>query len=139
MCTYLPIVKIVSLIGFILLLAPPYNFVQEGAASYYASSLQGHPTASGTPYHPDSLTAAHRYLPLGTKVVVTNTVNQRQVNVTINDRGPFHPRRIVDLSRRAADSLDIRRTGVGNVILQAQLPPKIAKQVQKKIELSTKQ
>ena len=127
------------LIGITLSFVTPYNFVQEGVASYYAHSLRGRPTASGALYHPDSLTAAHRYLPFGTEVVVTNTVNQRQVSVTINDRGPFRSRRIVDLSYRAADSLGIVRSGTERVVIQAKLPPEVAERVQEKVDSLVKQ
>ncbi len=105
---------------------PAYNFVQKGNASYYANILKGNPTASGQLYHPDSLTAAHRYLPLGTTVLVINPKNKKQIQVTINDRGPFHSKRIIDLSRRAADSLDIRHQGTAPIILKAMLPQTVA-------------
>ena len=131
MYTYLRSVMIGLLASVACSLASSYNFVQEGTASYYANSLQGQPTASGALYHPDSLTAAHRSLPLGTEAVVINPTTQRQVRVTINDRGPFHSRRIIDLSHRAADSLGILRSGVGDVIIKAQLPPEVAAQLQK--------
>lgn len=89
----------------------------EGEASHYASSLEGRATASGEPYHPDSLTAAHRTLPFGTRVRVTNERNGRSLEVRINDRGPFRPAgRIIDLSRRAARALGF--SGVAPVTLQ---------------------
>jgi rare lipoprotein A len=83
-------------------------------ASRYHHELAGGRTASGESYHPDSLTAAHRTLPLGTWVRVTNEGNGRSVVVRINDRGPFRPRsRVLDLSARAADELSV--TGVARV------------------------
>lgn len=105
---------------------PAPNFVQKGKASYYANSLAGNFTASGERYHPDSLTAAHRHLPFGTRVQVTNPTNQQQVTVTINDRGPHHRGRIIDLSRAAAEQLGIIREGVAPVIVKATLPPGLA-------------
>lgn len=88
--------------------------VLSGYASYYADSLSGNPTASGTPYDPDLFSAAHRTLPFGTRLRVTRTdVAAAPVCVTVNDRGPFAGRRrIVDLSRRAAEALDMMGKGV---------------------------
>ena len=113
---------------------PAYNFTQSGQASYYANSLIGNRTASGAFYHPDSLTAAHRYLPFGTKVQVVNPANQREVTVTINDRGPYHPRRIIDLSRSAAEQLGIVRAGVATVTVKAVLPSSVADSLKQIIE-----
>jgi rare lipoprotein A len=85
---------------------------QQGLASYYADSLAGHPTASGEPYDPAELTAAHRTLPLGTRIRVTRD-DGRSVVVRVNDRGPFgSKKRIVDLSRHAAETLGMVRAGV---------------------------
>ena len=109
-----------------------YNFVQTGNASYYANLLHGRPTASGEPYHRDSLTAAHRYLPFGTELIVQNLANGRQITVVVNDRGPYHPRRILDLSRAAADSLDLLQQGVGKVVIQAQLAEEVAERLREK-------
>lgn len=91
------------------------GIVQVGEASYYADSLAGHPTASGEPYDPGALTAAHRTLPLGTVVEVERD-DGRKVEVRINDRGPFGKEdRILDLSRHAAETLGIVRSGVAKV------------------------
>lgn len=85
----------------------------EGRAAYYADRLAGRPTASGEPYRREALTAAHRTLPFGTRVRVTNLANGRSVEVRINDRGPFgRGDRIIDLSRRAAEALDMIDAGV---------------------------
>ena len=92
--------------------------VQVGMASFYASRFQGHPTASGVPYDEMRLTAAHRVLPFGTRVKVTNLANGRSAVVTINDRGPQHPDRIIDLSRRAAFKLGFERQGTTRVRLK---------------------
>jgi rare lipoprotein A len=88
--------------------------VLRGYASYYADSLAGNPTASGAPYDPDLFSAAHRTLPFGTRLRVTRTdVTAPPVCVTVNDRGPFRGRRrIIDLSRRAAEALDMTGKGV---------------------------
>jgi rare lipoprotein A len=85
----------------------------EGEASYYGDSLAGHSTASGEPYLPRAFTAAHRHLPLGTILRVTRRDGTRSVYVRINDRGPYgSSRRILDLSRAAAEQLGMLRAGV---------------------------
>lgn len=86
--------------------------VHEGLASYYASSLHGNTTASGERYDEQAMTAAHRSLPFGTIVRVTNLRNDEEVTVRINDRGPFVEGRIIDLSRAAARELDFIEAGV---------------------------
>jgi rare lipoprotein A len=91
--------------------AAPANFV--GKASFY--ELRGR-TASGAFAGP--FTAAHRSLPFGAKVRVTNLANQRSVVVTINDRGPFTGGRIIDVSGAAADALGFRRAGVAMVKIE---------------------
>lgn len=88
---------------------------QEGRASFYADRFQGRPTASGAPYDSARLTAAHRSLPFGTKAKVTNLRNDKSVEVTINDRGPHHPNRIIDLSKAAARKLGFIDQGVVRV------------------------
>ena len=95
-----------ALCGIVMLLAvSPAAIAQSGIASVYA-----HPsgkTASGEPVTPGALTAAHRTLPFGTHVRVTNKRNGRSIVVRINDRGPFLPGRIIDLSPAAAHALGI--------------------------------
>jgi rare lipoprotein A len=91
---------------------------QTGAASFYANSLAGRPTASGAPYDPTAFMAAHREYPFGTVLRVTNPANGRSVEVVVLDRGPFVAGRIVDLSRVAAESLDMIRQGVVQVIVE---------------------
>jgi len=86
-----------------------------GQASWYGNQFANRPTASGTLFDPEKLTAAHRKLPLGTKVVVTNLHNGRSVLVTINDRGPYWGNRDIDLSYRAARVLGMVRRGVARV------------------------
>ena len=86
-----------------------------GLASFYGSEFTGRTTASGDKYDPSSYTAAHRSLPLGTKVLVTNLENNLSVMVTINDRGPQRADRIIDLSFAAANDLKMITTGVVKV------------------------
>ena len=89
--------------------------LSTGEASYYARGFEGRSTASGEPYRAAEYTAAHRSLPFGTMLRVTNVRNGRSVVVRVNDRGPFHARRIVDLSRAAAAELGLVRRGRGQV------------------------
>ena len=88
---------------------------QVGTASWYGGKFHGRRTASGERYNMHALTAAHRNLPFGTKVRVINLENNHRVIVTINDRGPFVKGRVIDVSKRAADMLDMRRAGVARV------------------------
>ena len=90
---------------------------ERGAASYYADSLAGHPTASGEPYDPAAFTAAHRTLPFGTWVEVVRK-DGRRVRVRINDRGPFKAGRVIDVSRAAAEALGMVKAGVVDVELR---------------------
>ncbi|RZK19666.1 MAG: septal ring lytic transglycosylase RlpA family protein [Hymenobacter sp.] len=93
-------------------------FTQSGQGSYYADKFAGKPTASGTPYRPGKLTAAHNTLPFGTKIKVTNTRTGRSVKVTVNDRGPHVKGRIVDLSKKAARKIGLTEAGVAPVQLK---------------------
>ena len=88
---------------------------QKGIASYYHDSLHGNKTASGAIYNKRILSAAHKSLPLGTKVRVTKLKNGKSIVVVINDRGPFVKGRIIDLSRRAARDLGIVKSGLAKV------------------------
>ena len=90
-------------------------FGREGTASWYGRKFKGHKTASGAYYDPAKLTAAHRSLPLGTKVEVTNLENKRKVIVEINDRGPYVPGRMIDLSQAAAYELGMKKKGLARV------------------------
>lgn len=87
--------------------------LQSGKASWYGPGFQGRRTASGERFNTNSLTAAHRSLPFGSQVRVTNRTNGKSVVVRINDRGPFAHGRIIDLSR--ASALAIGLLGVGAV------------------------
>lgn len=88
-----------------------------GFASFYGAEFDGRRTASGARFDSDALTAAHRTLPFGTRVRVTNLKNGRSVVVTINDRGPFRRGRVLDVSKRAASDLGFVRAGVARVRL----------------------
>ena len=88
-----------------------------GIASYYADKFNGRRTASGETFSNGAMTAAHRSLPFGSKVRVTNPANGRSVVVRINDRGPFHGNRLIDLSKSAASTLGIVQRGSGRVEL----------------------
>lgn len=93
--------------------------VQHGMATFYGDEQQGGPTASGERFDKRKLTAAHRTLPLGTRVRVTNTKNGRSVEVRINDRGPYGNRgRIIDVSEAAAQRLDMIDAGVVPVVVE---------------------
>ena len=96
----------------------PTTFTQVGLASWYGGAFAGHRTASGELFDPNAMTAAHRTLPLGAKVRVTNVENGRTITVRINDRGPADESRIIDLSRAAADALGFRASGVTKVKLE---------------------
>jgi peptidoglycan lytic transglycosylase len=87
-------------------------------ASWYGCEFARRSTASGDRFDPDGLTGAHRTLPLGTRLRVTNLSNGRSVLVTINDRGPFIGRRELDLSYGAARQLGMVRTGVARVMIE---------------------
>lgn len=89
-----------------------------GIASYYADEFNGRKTASGEVYDMNEMTAAHRTLPFGTKVKVTNVDTGKSVVVRINDRGPFKDDRVIDLSLGAAKQLGLISTGTARVILQ---------------------
>jgi rare lipoprotein A len=96
--------------------------VQQGTASWYGREEQGKPTADGETFDRHKLTAAHRHLPFNTIIRVTNRLNGRSVIVRINDRGPYRGGRILDLSEAAADTLDMKKTGVAPVDIVI-LPP----------------
>lgn len=91
---------------------------QQGKASFYADKFEGRLTANGEKYRHNRLTAAHKTLPFGTRVRVTNMANQKQVEVVINDRGPYAEGRIIDLSRSAAETLGFIQQGLADVSLE---------------------
>ena len=94
------------------------GFREEGLASWYGAEEHGRPTSSGEVFDMHQPTAAHKILPMGCVVRVTNKANRRSTTARINDRGPFVAGRIVDLSYRAARDLDILDSGVAPVLLE---------------------
>jgi len=99
------------------------NFRQVGTASWYGPGFNGRKTASGERFDQNKLTAAHRSLPLDTVVKVTNLDNGKAVKVSINDRGPYVGKRVIDLSRAAAQKLDMTEDGTARVQIEvAELP-----------------
>lgn len=92
--------------------------VQTGKASFYADKFEGMSTASGEKYKHNKLTGAHKTLPFGTKVRVTNTENSQSVEVVINDRGPYVDGRVIDLSKSAAEKLGFLNQGLAEVKLE---------------------
>jgi rare lipoprotein A len=95
------------------------TFTQTGVASWYGRAHQGRRTADGERFDMHAMTAAHRTLPFDTIVRVTNLDTGKVVKVRINDRGPYVSGRIIDLSAKAAEALDIREDGTANVRLEA--------------------
>ena len=91
---------------------------QSGKASFYADKFEGRLTASGEKYKHSKFTAAHKTLPFGTKVRVTNTANKKTIEVVINDRGPYVDGRIIDLSKSAAEKLDFINQGLADVTVE---------------------
>jgi rare lipoprotein A len=91
---------------------------REGVASYYGKEFNGRRTASGQRYSDRKFTAAHRKLPFGTMVKVTNLYNGKSVTVRVNDRGPFKKGRIIDLSYAAARAIGIVGAGTGRVRIE---------------------
>ncbi|MBB2495477.1 septal ring lytic transglycosylase RlpA family protein [Aquipseudomonas ullengensis] len=93
----------------------PHGYRAEGQASWYGAKHHGRKTASGERFDQNALTAAHRELPFGTQVRVTNLSNSKSVVVRINDRGPHTRNRLIDLSQQAAKQIDMLRSGVAPV------------------------
>ena len=106
------------------------GYHERGIASWYGSKFHGRRTSSGELYDMHLATAAHKSLPLPTYAEVTNLDNGRKMIVKVNDRGPFHDDRLIDLSYTAASKLDILATGTGMVEVRAidtgELPPTLA-------------
>lgn len=94
------------------------RFSQTGVASWYGRQFHGRKTASGETFDMNALTAAHRSLPLNCYIRVTNKNNGKSVVVKVNDRGPFHGNRVVDLSYGAAKSLGITNAGTARVSIE---------------------
>lgn len=98
------------------------NYVEEGIASWYGMKFHGHLTSNGETYDMYAMSAAHKTLPLPTYVRVTNLENQKSVVVRVNDRGPFHSNRIIDLSYVAAYKLGMLQSGTARVRVEALQP-----------------
>src|SRR5687768_11586677 len=105
-------------LALIFLFTVSFAQVQTGKASFYADKFEGAPTASGDKYKHNKLTAAHKSLPFGTKVRVTNLDNNQTVEVVVNDRGPWVENRIIDLSKSAAEKLGFVNQGLAEVKLE---------------------
>ena len=99
------------------------NYREKGVASWYGYETRrqkgGHMTANGEAFDPNGLNAAHKYLPLPTYVRVTNLENHRNIILRVNDRGPFVPGRIIDLSAGAAKRLGFYKKGTARVLVEA--------------------
>jgi rare lipoprotein A len=94
-------------------------YAQCGGASWYGPGFNGKRAASGEIFNENAMTAAHRSLPFGTKVQVTDQNTGKSIEVVINDRGPFHGKRIIDLSKAAATALGFRNRGTTSVCLDS--------------------
>ncbi|MGF6148840.1 RlpA-like protein precursor [Kingella potus] len=94
------------------------KFSQTGKASWYGPGFHGRKTANGERFDMNTLTAAHRTLPISSRVRVTNLANGKSVVVRINDRGPYHGNRVLDLSKAAAQELGFIRTGTAQVKIE---------------------
>ena len=93
-------------------------YAQCGGASWYGPGFNGKKAASGEIFNENAMTAAHRSLPFGTKLRVTDQRTGRQIQVTINDRGPYIGGRIIDLSKAAAGQLGFRNRGTSSVCIE---------------------
>jgi rare lipoprotein A len=109
------------------------GFVEKGIASWYGTKFHGRRTSSGETYDMYAMTAAHKNLPLPTYVKVTNLNNGKHIIVKVNDRGPFHENRIIDLSYTAAIKLDIVKKGTGLVEVRAIQPGEPIRQSSKSV------
>lgn len=96
-----------------------HGYVERGLASWYGKPFHGRKTSSGETYDMNGMSAAHKSLPLPTYVRVTNLANQRSIVIRINDRGPFHGSRLIDLSYTAAVKLGVDKTGTALVEVRA--------------------
>ncbi len=91
---------------------------QRGVASWYGTNMKGRLTASGEKYDPKALTAASKKYPMGTELHVINLNNDKDVTVTVNDRGPYSGKRVIDMSVEAAHELGMKKAGVADVCVQ---------------------
>ena len=113
------------------------GFAETGYASWYGGKFHGRPTASGEIFDTNKMTAAHKTLPFGTMVRVTNRTNRKTAVVRINDRGPFVEGRIIDLSRAAAKKLGILETGVAPVQIEIVPESAVPEEGTKTIQVSS--
>ncbi len=104
-------------------LSTAVGFKEQGIASWYGNKFHGHLTSNGEIYNMYAMSAAHKNLPLPSYVKVTNLANDKTVIVRVNDRGPFHPSRVIDLSYSAAYKLDMLKSGTANVEIEAITDP----------------
>lgn len=111
-----------------------FNFEELGYASYYGPGFHGRLTANGETFDQHAMTAAHKMLPFGTKVKVTNEDTGKTIYVTINDRGPYTHNRIIDLSVEAARQLDIMDIGTAKVKIEALIDTNKARGIANKVE-----
>lgn len=109
------LLRITCIALLLFLISCSRKIVESGKASYYADKFEGRQTSNGEIFKQRKKTAAHRTLPFGTKVTVTNLTNGKSVKVRINDRGPFVKGRMIDLSKKAAKKIDMVNAGVANV------------------------
>ncbi|MDO9270325.1 MAG: septal ring lytic transglycosylase RlpA family protein [Methylobacter sp.] len=114
------------------------RYLKQGIASWYGSDFHGKKTASGEIYDMYAMTAAHKTLPISSYARVTNLENQRSVIVRINDRGPYHGNRVMDLSYAAAQKLDLEQAGTGAVEIKAIAPDQALAQLQNAAEQQEK-
>jgi rare lipoprotein A len=112
----------------VLLAASLRPALQVGIASWYGPELEGSPTANGEPFDMNGLTAAHRELPIGARVRVTNLLNKRTITLRINDRGPCILGRVLDVSMAAASKLGFLRSGLAPVQIEVVGRPALKRQ-----------
>lgn len=112
------IIRFVVLAAFVVASITATAQVQTGKASYYSDKFEGSPTASGEKYRGSKMTAAHKTLPFGTKIKVTNLANSESVILEVNDRGPFVEGRILDVSKAAAEKLRFFNQGITDVKIE---------------------
>lgn len=118
-------ILLITLLPIFTLSAEAPIIYQQGIASWYAGEFQGRLTANGEIFDTNKISAAHKVLPFGTIVRVTNLTNDLQVDVRINDRGPYVGERIIDLSKAAAAKIDMVKRGISNVTLEIIYLPEI--------------
>lgn len=126
---------VAALLTFTLKSCIGHNFVQQGEASFYSNAFEGELTASGETFKQSEMTAAHKYLPLGTKVTVIHNSTGKEIEVRINDRGPYVEGRIIDLTTSAWKALGLElKAGITDVTLKARIEHEIALELKDKLE-----